>query len=124
MRYYFENHGNAAEYVRILRTDFGRREAPSAPYVRYLVKKVQETGILIDKAKREKQKTVRTHENIAAVTESVCEASLTSITKNICSAISSQQISGRVDKSCREKDTQKICRSKSTLNCSYRHTDV
>ena len=31
-----------------------RREAPSAPYIRYLVKKVKETGILIDKPKREK----------------------------------------------------------------------
>ena len=57
-------HGNVAECVRKLRTDFGRREAPSAPYVRYLVKKVKETGILIDKPKREKPKTVRTPENI------------------------------------------------------------
>ena len=56
-----------------LPTDFGRREATSAPYVRYLVKKVKETGILIDKPKREKQKTVHTRENIAAVAESVCE---------------------------------------------------
>ena len=35
---YFENHGNAAECVRKLLTDF-EREASSAPYVRYLVKK-------------------------------------------------------------------------------------
>ena len=35
--------------------------------VRYLVKKVKETGILIDKLKRGKPKTVRTLENIAAV---------------------------------------------------------
>ena len=79
LRHYFENHGNVAECVRKLRTDFGRREAPSAPYVRYLVKKVKETGILIDKPKREKPKTVRTPENIAAVAESVCEAPSTSI---------------------------------------------
>ena len=46
---------------------------------RYLVKKVKETGILIDKPKREKSKTVGTSENIAAVTESVCEAPSTSI---------------------------------------------
>ena len=39
LRHYFENHGNVAECVRKLRTNFGRREAPSAPYVRYLVKK-------------------------------------------------------------------------------------
>ena len=54
--------------------DFGRREVPSTPYVCYLVKKVKETDILIDKPKREKLKTVRIPENIAAVAESVCEA--------------------------------------------------
>ena len=52
--HYFENHGNVAECVRKLRTDFERRETPSAPYIRYLVIKVKETGILIDKPKREK----------------------------------------------------------------------
>ena len=62
-----------------LRTDFGRREAPSAPYVRYLVKKVKETGILIDKPKREKPKTTCTPENIATVAESVRETPSTSI---------------------------------------------
>ena len=54
LRLYFKNHGNVAECVRILGTDFGRREAPAAPYVRYLVKIVNETGIFIDKLKREK----------------------------------------------------------------------
>ena len=39
LRCYFEKHGNVAEFVRKLRTDFGRRKAPSAPYVRFLVKK-------------------------------------------------------------------------------------
>ena len=35
LRHYFENH--VAECVRkLVRTDFRRREAPSAPYVRYL----------------------------------------------------------------------------------------
>ena len=63
--------------MRKLRTDFGRREAPSASYMRYLVKKVKETGI--DKTKREKPKTVHTPKNIAAVSESVCEAPSTSI---------------------------------------------
>ena len=70
LRHYFENHGNVAECVRKLRTDFGSREAP---YVRYFVKKVKETGILIDKPKREKSKTVRTRENVVAVAGSVCE---------------------------------------------------
>ena len=53
-----------------MRADFGRRETPS---------KLNETGILIDKAKREKLKTVHTPANIAAVAESVREAPLTSI---------------------------------------------
>ena len=78
MRHYFKSHGNIAECVRKLRTDF-RREAPSALYVHYLVKKVKETAILIDKPKREKPKTVLTPENIAAVAESLCGASSTSI---------------------------------------------
>ena len=79
LRHYFENHGNVAEYVRKFRTDFERREAPSTPYVSYLVKKVKETGILNDKSKREKPKTVHTPENIAAVVESLCEAPSTSM---------------------------------------------
>ena len=67
------------ECVRKLRKDFGRRETQSAPYIHYIVKKVKETGILIDKQNREKPKTVHTPENIAAVAESVCEAPSTSI---------------------------------------------
>ena len=44
-------------------------------YVRYLVKKkLKETGILIDKPKRAKPKTVHTPENIGAVAESMREA--------------------------------------------------
>ena len=43
------------------------------------MKKVKETGILIDKLKRGKLKKVLTPENIAAVAESVCEAPSTSI---------------------------------------------
>ena len=64
LRHYFENYGNVPECVRKLHTDFGRRETPSVQYVRYLVNKVNETGILIDKPKRKKPKTVRTLENI------------------------------------------------------------
>ena len=65
--------------MRKLGRDFGRREAPSAPYIRYLVKKVKETGILIVKAKREKPKTVRTPESIAAMAGCMREAPSTSI---------------------------------------------
>ena len=41
--------------------------------------KLKETGIVSDKPKRERPKTVRTVENIAAVAESVSEASSISI---------------------------------------------
>ena len=72
LRHYLENHGSVPECVRKLRTDFESREAPSAPYNRYLVKKkVKETGIFIDIPNREKPKTVHTPENIAAV-QKVC----------------------------------------------------
>ena len=60
--------------MRKLHTDFGRREAPLAAYVRYLVKKVKETGILRYKPKREKPKTLPSPENIAAVTGNVYKA--------------------------------------------------
>ena len=45
LRHYFENHGMqyVAECKRKWRTDFGSREALSAPYVRFLVKKVKES---------------------------------------------------------------------------------
>ena len=79
LQHYFENHGNVVECVRKLRTDFERREAPSTPHNHYLVKKVKATGILMDKPKREKPKTVRTPENSAAVVESVCGVPSTSL---------------------------------------------
>ena len=71
LRHYFENHCYDAECVRKWRTDFGGRETPSAPYVRYLMKKLKETGIFIDKPNREKPKTVHTPENIAALWQKV-----------------------------------------------------
>ena len=52
--------------------EIGRREATSAPYVDYL-------GILIDKSKCDKPKTLRTPENVAAVAEGVREVPSTSI---------------------------------------------
>ena len=65
--------------MKIMAMNFGRHEAPLAPYVHYLVKKVKEADILIDKAKREKPKIVHTPENIAVVAGSVHEALSTSI---------------------------------------------
>ena len=60
LRHYFENHDNVAECVqncvRILEQEKQRQ-------LRMFV--ILETGILIDKPKREKPKTMRTLENIA-----------------------------------------------------------
>ena len=53
------------------------KKTSTVSFVSYLVKKVKEIGI--DKQKREKPKTVRLPENIAAVAESVHEAPSTSI---------------------------------------------
>ena len=61
--------------MRKLRTDFGRQETPSAPYVHYHVEKLRETGII----RSEKPKTARTPENIAAVAECMREVPSTSI---------------------------------------------
>ena len=73
MGLFFKNHGTVAACVRKLRTEFGARETPSAPYVGNVVKKVKETVTRIDKPKREKSKTQCTLENIAAVTKRVRE---------------------------------------------------
>ena len=61
--------------IRILEEEKHR----SAPCLRYLVKKMKGTGILIYKSKHEKSTTVHTSENVAAVAESVREALSTSI---------------------------------------------
>ena len=66
LRHYFENHGNVAECVRKLRTDFRRREAPSARFERCRV-----IVMLL--------KTVRTPENNASRAKNVPEAPSTSI---------------------------------------------
>ena len=80
LRHYIENHGNVAECVRKLRTNFRRREAPPTPYVRYLAKKVKETGNLIDKSKREKPKQRSIHHRPQQL--KILEISLTRILHN------------------------------------------
>ena len=61
---------------------FWKKKAPSAPYVCYLVKKVKKTGILIDKPKRERLKTVRTPGNIAGIAENARKAHFTVVLNN------------------------------------------
>ena len=65
--------------MRKLLTNYARSQTASAPYVRYLVKKVKETSIIIDKPEREKPKPIHTPENIADMEESVRVAPSTSI---------------------------------------------
>ena len=68
LRHYFENHGNVAECMRKLCTVRPYRTVSSVCSLS--CEKSEEPGILIDKSKREKPKTVHTPENIVAVAES------------------------------------------------------
>ena len=61
------------------RTVFGRTEPQLSPYGRDVVKKMKETGILIDKSKNENPKRVRT---LAALAEGVREAPSISIQRS------------------------------------------
>lgn len=68
---YFQSGCCVAETVRILKRNFGRNNAPTAAGVRKFVKKVRETGLLIDNRTYSRVRPVRSTENIAAVAESV-----------------------------------------------------
>jgi len=57
--------------VRVLKRKFGRNTTPTAPAVRKFVKKVRETGMLVDKTQGPRARTVRIAENITAVDKSV-----------------------------------------------------
>ena len=74
LQHYFENHGNVAECVRKLHRVIGKKRSTVTSFFRYLVEKVKQTAIFIDKPMREKPKTVCTPENIAAMAKSVREA--------------------------------------------------
>ena len=71
LNHYFDNSGNVAQCVRILRANFGREVAPAAPYARYFVNKVKEKCVPLNKLTRTKQPTKRTPKNIDAAAESV-----------------------------------------------------
>lgn len=68
---YFQSECCVTETVRKLKRNFGRHEAPTAAGVRKFVKKVRETGMLIDNRSYPRVRPVRSVENIAAVAESV-----------------------------------------------------
>ena len=76
LRQYFENHGNVAECVVTILYEFWKNRSTASIVCSISCEK---TGILSDKPKREKPKTVRTPDNIAAVAEKVREAPSTTL---------------------------------------------
>ncbi|KAJ8962519.1 hypothetical protein NQ318_000910 [Aromia moschata] len=74
----FNYNESSTETVRKLRTIFGRNEAPLAPGVRKFLRKVRETGMLMDNRCHPRARPVRMSERIAAVAQSVRENPRTS----------------------------------------------
>ena len=71
LKTYFQSECCVFETVRVLKRTFGRNKAPATPAVRKFVKKVRETGMLVDNAQVPRARAVRTAENVAAIDESV-----------------------------------------------------
>ena len=78
LRHYFEDHGHR-KCAKIVYGFWKMRSTVSSEYSLSCGKSERKEGILIDKSKRKKPKTVRTPQNIAAVAESVHEAPSTAI---------------------------------------------
>jgi transposase len=68
-----------AETVRKIRGIFGRRNAPYQSTVQRMIKKFEETGLIMDSKLPVRHRTGRSLDNIAAVSESVAESPGTSI---------------------------------------------
>jgi hypothetical protein len=68
-----------AETVRKLRGIFGRRNAPYQSTVKRMIKKFEETGSIMDSKLPVRHRTVRSVDNIAAVSVSVAESPGTSL---------------------------------------------
>lgn len=71
LKTYFQSQCCVAETVRILKRNMSREKAPSGTAVVKLVKKVRETGLLLDNRSGPRARTVRTPENIEAVARNV-----------------------------------------------------
>lgn len=78
LKNYFQSECCVAETVRKLRRIFGRNEAPSAAGVSKFIRKVRETGLLVDNKRYPRARPVRSVEKIAAVAQSVRENPRTS----------------------------------------------
>ena len=72
MKTYFKSGESSTQTVKNLQKKFGKKKVPSSQFVDQFVKRVRETGSLLDKTTRRlRSRPVRSAENIAAVTQSV-----------------------------------------------------
>jgi len=78
LKTYFQSGESSTQTIRNLRGKFDRKEMPSTEFVDQFVKRIRQTGSLLDKATRSRARPVRSTENIAAVAQSVVEQPSTS----------------------------------------------
>jgi len=71
LKTFFQSGESLTGTARKLRPKFEKNKAPSKQFVDSFVKRVRETGSLMDKPTRLRARPVRSIENIAAVAESV-----------------------------------------------------
>jgi len=72
LKTYFQNGESSSQTVRYLHGKFGRKEMPLTQFVDQFVKRIRQTGSLLDKA-TSRARPVRSIENIAAVAQNVLE---------------------------------------------------
>ena len=78
LKTYFQSGESSTQTVRNLRKKFNKKDVPKTQFVDQFVKRVRETGSLLDKTTRVRTRPVRSTENIAAVGQSVREQPPTS----------------------------------------------
>jgi len=79
LKIYFQSGEFSTQTVRNLRGKFGRKEMPSTQFVNQFVKRIRQSGFLLEKATRSRARPVKSStENIAAVAQSVLEHPSTS----------------------------------------------
>ncbi|CAK9813904.1 Transposable element Tc3 transposase [Anthophora plagiata] len=78
LKTYFQSGESSTQTVRNLRKKFDKKDVPKTQFVDQFVKRVRETGSLLNKTTRVRTRPVRSTENIAAVAQSVREQPSTS----------------------------------------------
>lgn len=78
LKTYFQSGESSTQTVRNLRKKIDKKDVPTTQFVDQFVKRVRETGSLLDKTTRVRTRPVRSTENIAAVAQSVREQPSTS----------------------------------------------